>query len=64
MGAHSALYPGKVAIRHAVEAAQACGLDVAGVEVSPNGTIRIMDARAMPKPPADEFERLEAQGLL
>jgi hypothetical protein len=57
-------YPGKVAIRHLVEAAKAAGLDVAGIEVSPTGTIRIMDARAMPKLPIDEFERLEAQGIL
>lgn len=66
MGAHARqpVYPGKVAIRHAVEAAKACGLDVGGLEVCPDGTIRIMDARAMPKLPADEFERLQAAGLI
>jgi len=64
VGAHNPIYPGKVAIRHAVEAARACGLDVAGLEVSPDGRIRVMDARVMPRQPADEFERLEARGLI
>jgi hypothetical protein len=49
-------YPHKAEIVRAVEAAKACGLDVAGVEVSPNGTIKIIEARALPQP-QDEFER-------
>jgi len=48
-------YPGKVAIRHAIEAARACGLDPAGVEVCPDGTIRIVEARALPQK-ADLFD--------
>ncbi len=52
-------YPGKVAIRHATEAARAAGIDVGAVEVSPDGSIRIIDARAISKTPADEFERWE-----
>lgn len=66
MGAETRItaYPGKVAIRHAVEAAKACGLDVAGLEVSPDGRIKILDARTIPAQPVDEFERLEAKGLI
>lgn len=52
-------YPRKAEIERAVAAAKACGLDVAGFEVSPNGTIRIMEARAVPLPPANDFERFE-----
>lgn len=58
------LYPGKVAIRHAIEVAKSCGLDVAGFELSPDGTIRIMEARALPQKFENEFDRLEAAGLL
>lgn len=57
-------YPGKVAIRHAIEAARAGGLDVAGVEVAPDGTIRILEARAMPTEPTSLFDELKAAGKL
>lgn len=51
-------YPRKIEIVRVVEAAKACGLDVAGVEVSPEGVIKIVEARAIPQP-QDEFERWE-----
>lgn len=54
-------YPRKAEIERTVAAAKACGLDVAGVEVSPDGTIRIMEARAVSAPPANEFERFQDQ---
>lgn len=54
-------YPGKVAIRRAVQAARDNGIDVGGVEVSPDGSIRIIDMRAIPKQPVDEFERWESR---
>lgn len=54
-------YPGKVAIRRAVQAARDNGIDVGGVEVSPDGSIRIIDMRAIPRQPVDEFERWEAR---
>jgi hypothetical protein len=56
------VYPGKVAIRHAIQAARANGIDVAGFEVLPDGTIRIMDARAVPTQPTSLFDQLEASG--
>jgi len=52
-------YPRKAEIARAVEAAKACGLDVSGIEVSPDGTIRIVEARAVPKQPANDFERYQ-----
>lgn len=52
-------YPGKVALRRAIDAAKACGVDVGAVEVSPDGSIRIIDARAVPKAPVDDFARWE-----
>lgn len=51
-------YPRKAQILRVVEAAKACGLDVAGVEVSPNGAIRIMEARAV-ETPANDFDRYQ-----
>ncbi len=52
-------YPGKVALRQAIDAAKACGVDVGAVEVSPDGSIRIIDKAAVPKAPVDEFARWE-----
>lgn len=57
-------YAGKVAIRHAVAAARDNGIDVAGIEVSPGGTIRVLEARAIPKAEESEFDRWEAAGKL
>lgn len=51
-------YPSKSAIARVVAAAKACGLDVAGFEVCPNGTIRIMEARAVQQV-ASDFDRWE-----
>ena len=36
-------YPTKAAIQRAVETARSVGLDVAGYEVKPDGTIRVFD---------------------
>lgn len=60
----SGAYPGKVAIRHVIEAARACGLDPAGVEVSADGTIRVVEARALPAEKPGLFEELERQGKI
>jgi hypothetical protein len=55
--ARAAAYPRKADITRAVDAAKACGIDVAGLEVSPDGAIKIVEARALARP-QDEFERL------
>jgi len=57
-------YPRKTDIERAVTAAKACGVDVAAVEVSPDGTIKVSEARADPQRPLTEFDRWEAQGRL
>ena len=65
MGAQARIrYPSKAAIDKTIAAARAAGLDIAGIEVGRDGTIRLFEARAIPKNNMAEFERLEAQGLL
>lgn len=56
-------YPTQRAIAHVVTAAKKLGIDVAGVETSPDGTIRVIDARALPKK-ASLFDELEDQGKI
>lgn len=52
-------------IRAAVEAARKADIDVAGFEVSPDGTIRILGPAAFPAaPPKDAWEEAERAGLL
>lgn len=53
-------YPRKIEIARAMDAAKACGLDVAGIEISPQGHIRLLEARAIPQPQND-FDRWEGQ---
>jgi hypothetical protein len=48
-------YPRKVEIARVMAAARAGGLDVAGIEVSPDGTIRILRADAVPQAKNDLF---------
>ncbi len=60
-------YPGKVAIRHAVEIARDLGLDVAGFEVTPEGVIRIIDRKSVAPAqaaPTDEWEEWDRAGKL
>lgn len=61
------VYPGKVAIRHAMQAAKDCGLDPVGFEVSPDGTIRIFDKATMPavKPEKESlYDKLTREGAI
>lgn len=57
------LYPGKVAIRHAVESARSLKLDVGRIRLLPDGSIEITDARFV-KEAGDTFEQWEQAGLL
>ena len=50
-------YPGAVAIKRAVAAAKAAGLNVGGLEICPDGVIRILDKADTPAQPADEWEQ-------
>lgn len=45
-------YAGAVAIKRSISAARRARLDVAGVELLPDGTIRLLDARLAPDPDA------------
>jgi hypothetical protein len=61
---HFPNYPGKVVIRHVIEAARANGIDVAGIKVSPDGSIEVTDARGVVKAPEtveDEIRQWERE---
>ena len=57
-------YPGAVAIKRAVAAAKAAGLNVGGLEIGPDGVIRILDRANTPPPPKDEWEEWDRAGKL
>jgi hypothetical protein len=57
-------YPRKLEIERAIAAAKASGVNVSAIEVSPNGTIKLSEARGAAAQPPDEFERWDAAGRL
>lgn len=60
-------YPGKVAIKKAVEAVRAIGIDVVKVRVFSDGSIELTDRSGVPTEApkvVDEFEAWEAEGKL
>lgn len=59
----SRAYPRKADIARAVQAARACGLDVAAIKVSPEGAIRIVGPGPNP-PPESEFDAWDRAGKL
>lgn len=57
-------YPSEQQIARTIEIARRAGLDVAGFEVSAEGSIRILEARAMnakPAAPTSDFDRYADQ---
>lgn len=57
MTAHTRLRPVcSKRIKAALDVAREAGIDVAGYEVSPDGTIRVLTAAAFPAAPRDEWE--------
>lgn len=65
MTAHAGLhYPTKAKVLAAIDMAKEAGLDVAGFEVKPDGTIKVLSAAAFPAAPRDEFEAWEQAGKL
>ncbi|MBB4857210.1 hypothetical protein HNO88_000517 [Novosphingobium chloroacetimidivorans] len=52
-------YPSKARVRQYVELARELGMDVAAFQVSPNGTIRVMEARTTCGAPLSDFERFK-----
>ncbi|HEX7856005.1 MAG TPA: hypothetical protein VF503_20170 [Sphingobium sp.] len=58
-------YANRTAVRQAVENAKAAGLTVGGIEVSPSGTVRVLDASVLTQATTtDLFAQLEAKGML
>lgn len=57
-------HAGTVKIKRLIAAAQKAGVDVAAVELLPDGTIRLLDARLAPKPAEDLFEQHEREGKI
>jgi hypothetical protein len=51
-------YAGKVAIRHAVEAAREAGIAIGGLELGGEGTIRIYDRETAEAIAAKDLERI------
>lgn len=44
-----------------VSVARELGLDVNGIEVSPDGSIRVIESRAAPAAPTNDFEKFQDQ---
>lgn len=59
-----AAHAGAVTIKRIIAAAEKAGLDVAGFEALPDGTVRVFDARGVPKPAQSLFDELEQAGKL
>jgi hypothetical protein len=57
-----ASYPTKAAIKRIIETARLCGIGV--IEVFPDGRIRFLDKVPALREPANDFDRLEAAGLI
>lgn len=55
-----ATYPAAEKVRSFVQLARELGLDVAGFEVCRDGTIRVVESRAVPSP-ANDFDRFKDQ---
>ena len=59
----SRAYPRKADIARAVQAARACGIDIAAIEISPEGAIRIVGPGSNP-PAETEFDAWNRAGKL
>lgn len=57
-------YASSSAVRRAVAAVENAGLHVGGIKLHPNGTIELIRASSPDATAANDFDRLEAQGLL
>jgi hypothetical protein len=55
-------YPSATEVKRLIKAARDAGLDPAGFEASPDGTIKVVEARA--QAPDDLFAKLEKQGKI
>lgn len=64
MNAHSAIrrLPSSPEIKRVLKAARDAGLDPAGFDALPDGTVRVFGANAAP--PSDLFGEMEKKGLI
>lgn len=60
LGMKTSAYTTKATIARMIEAARASGLDVCGFETTPDGIIRIIEARAA-QATANDFDRWQAK---
>ena len=51
-------------VRRAINASQSAGLVLGSIKLHPDGTIELCASQQEPSEPANDFERLDAQGLL
>ncbi|MCT2398484.1 hypothetical protein [Novosphingobium mangrovi (ex Huang et al. 2023)] len=61
---HYASRPKVAAAAQTLHDLRAQGLDVAAIEVSPDGTIKVFSSAAFPVAPRDEFEAWDQSGKL
>lgn len=57
----AATYASKVAIRRAIEAAQEAGIEVGGIEVSPDGRIKVLAKGPTPENAYDRWKASKAR---
>lgn len=57
-------YPRAAEITRVLQAVRASGMDVAGVEISPLGAIKVLDARLVRVEPGTEFDKWDREGRL
>lgn len=57
-------YPRKADIQRAITTVRACGLNIACIEIGPDGSIRLSEAVVVQFSPLSDFDRLDAEGLL
>lgn len=57
-------YASSAAMSRAIRTFEKAGMHVGSVRLAPDGSIEIFRAEAVPIDPANDFDRLEAQGLL
>jgi hypothetical protein len=61
-GAHA--YPSSPSVQRAIRSCAKAGIAIGAVEIRPDGTIRIVTQGSITTDPANDFDRLDALGVL
>jgi hypothetical protein len=64
MSLHEHRFATKAEIRRAISAIRATGMSIGSVELLPDGSIRLHTSDAVINAAANDFDRLDADGLL